>query len=235
MIKEAIVLAGGLGTRLRCVVKDVPKPMAEVNGKPFLEFVLDYLDKQGIERVILSVGYKWEVIFEYFGNKFKNLKLVYAVETVPLGTGGAIRLACGKVCGDEIFVLNGDTYFEVNLSELYSYHREKRSNLTIALKEMQDFDRYGAMEIGDNGRILKFLEKTHRTCGFINGGVYVLDKNFLTGFSLPSKFSFEKDFIEIYYKDYAFYGKKFDNYFIDIGVPEDYERAKKNFEKFAHR
>ncbi|MDN5337920.1 MAG: D-glycero-alpha-D-manno-heptose 1-phosphate guanylyltransferase [Thermotogaceae bacterium] len=235
MIKEAIVLAGGLGTRLRSVAKDLPKLMVDVNGKPFLEYVLSYLEKEGIERVILSVGYKWETIFEYFGNKFKNLELVYSVETVPLGTGGAIKLALEKTQGDEIFVLNGDVYFGINLAELYSYHKEKKSNLTLALKEMRNFDRYGVTEIDANGRIIKFSEKMYRTYGLINGGRYVIDKKFFMSFNLPDKFSIEKDFFEVYYNDYKFYGKKFDNYFIDIGIPEDYEKAKKDFEEFANK
>lgn len=226
MIKEAIVLAGGLGTRLREVVKDVPKPMADINGKPFLEYVLRFLDKQGLEKVVLSVGYRYEFIIEYFGDRFANIKLDYLIEDEPLGTGGAIKKAIRLIDEDEVFIFNGDTFFKIDLFKFYEFHLRKKSRLSIALKMMNKTDRYGIVKIDKNNRITAFLEKNEKQDGLINGGIYLMNKEFFLSFNLPDKFSFERDFLERYYKDYELYGFPSESYFIDIGVPEDYDKAK---------
>ncbi|MDF2953381.1 MAG: NDP-sugar pyrophosphorylase [Thermodesulfobacterium sp.] len=231
MIKEAIVLAGGLGKRLRKVVKDVPKPMADVNGKPFLEYLLTFLARQKIEKVVLSVGYKYEVIKNYFGNSFSGMKLVYSIESKPLGTGGGIRRSLSFVDSNEAFVLNGDTFFDIDMEKLYFFHKEKNSVLSVALKPMRHFDRYGSVKLDKNNRIIGFEEKKYYESGLINGGIYLLNKNFFMSFALE-EFSFEKDFLEKYYNSYAFYGLEFRDYFIDIGIPEDYEKFKKYAKKF---
>ncbi len=229
MIKEAIVLAGGLGTRLKSVVKDIPKPMADVNGKPFLEYLLRYLRKNSIERIILSVGYKWEVIRDYFGKSFENMELVYSVESEPLGTGGAIKRSLSFVNSDNIFILNGDTFFDINLKDFLAFHKKRNSVLSVALKSMKQFDRYGVVKIDKDNRIVAFKEKAYYKFGLINGGIYLLNKLFFRELNFESKFSFEKDLLEIYYKVYNFYGFPFEAYFVDIGIPEDYERAKRDF------
>jgi D-glycero-alpha-D-manno-heptose 1-phosphate guanylyltransferase len=235
MVKEAIILAGGLGTRLRSVLEDIPKPMAKVNGKPFLEYIFYQLKNQGIDRMVLSVQYKWHVIKEYFGTSFEGIEIKYSVENEPLGTGGAILLAIDSLSSDDVLVLNGDTFFDIDLRKLFDFHTSKKSKVTLALKRMKDFDRYGVIEIDKESRIVNFLEKQYRTDGLINGGIYVLNREFFTGLNVPHKFSFEKDFLEKYYKKYEFYGLPFDDYFVDIGVPEDYERAKRDFEKFEYK
>ncbi len=227
MVKEAIVLAGGLGTRLREVVKDVPKPMADVNGKPFLEYLLTFLVKQSIEKVILSVGYKYEVIKSYFGKSFLGMEIVYSVETEPLGTGGGIRKSLSFVESENAFVLNGDTLFNIDLKKFFLFHEEKNSVLSVALKPMKQFDRYGSVKLDNNKRIIGFEEKRYHESGLINGGIYLLNKDFFTAFDLKEKFSFEKEFLEKYYNLYAFYGLEFEEYFIDIGIPEDYKKCKK--------
>ena len=232
MIKEAVILAGGLGTRLRSVIKDIPKPMADICGRPFLSYIFDFLCNQGIERAVLSVGYKWEVIKKYFGDKYKNLKLEYAVEDNPLGTGGGLKNALKYVYEEEVFVLNGDTFFDIDINLFYNLHKSKNSKLSIALKKMENTERYGVVEIDENNRIVSFLEKGKRVSGFINGGIYLLNKNFFNALSPEGNFSLEKDFLERFYKDYEFYGFPFDGLFVDIGIPEDYEKAKKLFEKF---
>ncbi len=178
MVKEAIVLAGGLGTRLRKVVKDVPKPMADINGKPFLEYLLTFLAKQGIEKVILSVGYKYEVIKSYFGNSFSGMELVYSIESEPLGTGGGIRQSLFYVDSEDVFIMNGDTFFEVDLNRLFLFHKEKNSVLSVALKPMKKFDRYGVVKLDENKKIIGFEEKKYYESGLINGGVYLLNKVF---------------------------------------------------------
>lgn len=234
-IREAIVLAGGLGTRLRSVVKDVPKPMADVNGRPFLEYLLRYLQKNGIEKIILSVGYKWKVIKAYFGDSFEGIEIVYSVENEPLGTGGAVKKSLSFVNSNDVFIVNGDTFFNIDLKEFFAFHKKKRSVLSIALKPMRQFDRYGNVKIDDNNRIVSFEEKGYYESGLINGGIYLLNKDFFMDLAWKDKFSFEKDFLEKCYKFYEFYGLPFDSYFIDIGIPEDYERAKRDFEELKYK
>jgi len=221
---EAIILAGGLGTRLRSVISEIPKPMAPINNKPFLEYILDFLNNQGVKRAILSVGYKWEVIKEYFGDKYKNIELIYNVEKERLGTGGAIKDSLKFVNEKQVYVLNGDTYFDVPLKEM----KLDDSLIQLALKEMKDFDRYGVVELDENGRILNFKEKAYYKEGLINGGIYLINKDIFNSFELPKKFSFE-EFLEKNFKKLKATGKKFDGYFIDIGIPEDYEKAKRYF------
>jgi len=221
---EAIILAGGLGTRLRSVVSDVPKPMALINNKPFLEYILEFLNNQNIKKIVLSVGYKWEIINNYFGNKYKNIELIYNVEKKQLGTGGAIKDSLKYVNGNEVYVLNGDTFFDIDLSKI----QLKDNLIEIALKKMQNFDRYGVVEIDKNGYIQQFKEKSYYNYGFINGGVYLVKKNIFYNFELPKRFSFE-EFLEKNFKNLKAKGKVFDNYFIDIGVPEDYKKAKRDF------
>jgi len=233
MVREAIILAGGLGTRLRKVIKDIPKPMAEIGEKPFLEYLFEYLLSQGIRKIILSIGYKGEVIMNYFGKKFLELDLIYSVEEAPLGTGGAIKKSLSYSEAKDIFVLNGDTLFKIDLHIFYTMHKTFSSPLSIALKSLDNPSRYGIVEIDENCKIIGFHEKGKITgAGLINGGIYLLKKSFFLEFKTPEIFSFESDFLEKYYKAYDFFGFPFEGCFIDIGVPEDYERAKKELENF---
>lgn len=214
---QAIVLAGGLGTRLRSVVQDLPKPMAPINGKPFLAFVLEYLKKQGITEIILSVSYKYELIQEYFKDEFHGMKIHYNIEKELLGTGGAIKDAL-KFVKNEAYVLNGDTFFDINLKKLVL----NGSKICIALKQMQNFDRYGTVNVDEQGIVTSFEEKVFKKQGLINGGVYLLKKDIFNNFSLERKFSFE-EFLQENYKTLKIQTQIFDDYFIDIGVPKDYK------------
>ncbi|EAI0691150.1 D-glycero-D-manno-heptose 1-phosphate guanosyltransferase, partial [Campylobacter coli] len=213
---QAIVLAGGLGTRLRSVVQDLPKPMAPINGKPFLAFVLEYLKKQGIAEIILSVSYKYELIQEYFKDEFYGMKLHYNIEKELLGTGGAIKDAL-KFVKNEVYVLNGDTLFDIDLKKLTL----SSSKICIALKQMQNFDRYGTVNVDKQGFATSFEEKIFKKQGLINGGIYLLKKNIFDEFNLEEKFSFE-EFLQENYKTLKIQTQIFDDYFIDIGIPEDY-------------
>jgi D-glycero-alpha-D-manno-heptose 1-phosphate guanylyltransferase len=229
-VKEAIVLAGGLGTRLKSVVQDVPKPMALVNGRPFLEYILNFLNKNGIEKVILSVGYKKEQIINHFKDKYLNLNIKYAIEDKPLGTGGAIINALTFIESDKFFIINGDTLFDINLEQMFSFFESLNDiDLLIALKKLENAKRYGKVIIDNNYRIIDFIEKGELSKGLINGGIYLLKKRIFENISFPTVFSFEKDFLEKYYNQLNFYGLPFNNYFIDIGVPEDYKRAQIEF------
>lgn len=225
--REAIVLAGGFGTRLRPVVSDVPKPMAPMNdkGTPFLAFVLDQLAGQGFETIILSVGYMAEVIQEYFGDAYAGMKIRYSLEDEPLGTGGAIKKALALCSAENVFVLNGDTYFDVDLSAMEQHHQESGADFTLAAREMSDFDRYGALELTVDDRVAAFLEKKYCPWGYINGGIYCLGRTILADIKNES-FSLEKDFLEEKVAQLHIAAYKSGGYFIDIGIPEDYQRAK---------
>ncbi|MDP4281436.1 MAG: nucleotidyltransferase family protein [Bacteroidota bacterium] len=230
---EAIVLAGGLGTRLRGVVNELPKSMAGINGRPFLEYLLNYLSGQQISRIILSVGYKNEAIRDFFGDHFKSIPIEYAVEKEPLGTGGAIRYAFGQVEGDMAFVLNGDSLFRVDLNALKKFHIGNDSTFTLALHYMRDTSRYGNVRVNVEGRITGFMEKCQSEGGgLINGGIYLINKDFFLRYALPEKFSMEKDCFEKYYSEERIYGYPSEGYFLDIGIPEDYFKAQDEFRQF---
>ena len=235
MIKEAVILAGGLGTRLREVVKDIPKSMAPVDGRPFLEYQLDYLHVFGVQRVILSVGYLRQAIMDHFGNDYNGIRIEYAIEEEPLGTGGGLKLAMQKASEVNIPVLNGDTFFMIDFKKLIDIHRGKESKLTIVLREMEDVSRYGTIERNDDRQITAFHEKSEKSGkGFINGGIYLINRRFFLEQDLPEKFSLEKDFFENIYKTHKIYGILCRQYFIDIGVPEDYAKAQHDFKEFGY-
>lgn len=228
-IKECIILAGGLGTRLRSAVPDLPKCMAPVAGKPFLSYVIDYFHKQGIERFILSLGYMHEVIEAYVTTQYSMPDVQYSIEREPLGTGGAIKLACKKAKEKDVLVLNGDTIFTIQLDRLATFHTNHAADCTLSLKPMQHFDRYGVVELAEDHAVKDFREKQYYEAGYINGGVYALNVASFLQETLPEKFSFEKDYLEKLYAQRKMYGLAQDAYFIDIGIPTDYEKANQEF------
>ncbi len=226
MTKEAIILAGGFGTRLQNVVKDLPKPMAPVNGRPFLTYIFNYLIDYQYNKVVLSVGYLHEKIEAFFGTHYKSLTIDYAVETEPLGTGGGILFAMSKCTTDNVLVINGDTMFKVDLDAFERFHEEKGGLLSIVLREVEDVSRYGNVTISDDNMIALFIEKqVSFGRGYINGGVYLINRKIFEKYPQPKKFSFEKDLMTKYYTQECFYAMPSDGYFIDIGIPEDYARA----------
>lgn len=231
MIHQAIILAGGFGTRLKSVVADVPKPMASVCERPFLAYIMDYLAKANFSKVVFSIGYKGEVIQAYFGNQYKGIEVDYAVEATPLGTGGGILNATATFDESPILVLNGDTFFDVQLEDFYRFYQESKADLAFALKPMIDFERYGTVVLNQSNRIIQFKEKQYQQSGLINGGAYILKQSIFKnqGFSIGQRFSFEADFLEKYVGALNFTGFVQDRYFIDIGIPEDYAQAQIDF------
>jgi D-glycero-alpha-D-manno-heptose 1-phosphate guanylyltransferase len=225
MIKEAIILAGGLGTRLRSVVADVPKCMAPVAGKPFLYFVIEYLLSQGVNTFIISLGYKAEMIIDFLNVQYPTLNVQFSIENEPLGTGGAVKLACGLSTEKNVLILNGDTLFKINVEKLVEFHILSTADCTLSLKPMLNFERYGVVELNPDNSIASFKEKQHYTSGLINGGVYILNVAGFLQADLPQIFSFEKDYLEVYFDKRKMFGIIQDEYFIDIGIPEDFERA----------
>jgi D-glycero-alpha-D-manno-heptose 1-phosphate guanylyltransferase len=231
MIKEAIVLAGGLGTRLKEAVPDWPKCMAPVAGRPFLFYVINYLRSQGVEKFIFSIGHLHEAIEEYLANQFPTLNYLCMVEKEPLGTGGAIQLSCTKATEPTVVVVNGDTLFKADLHEAYRFHDHHMAECTLLLKPMKNFDRYGLVETYTDKLVSSFKEKRFYEYGNINAGVYVLNVPKFMDEELPDRFSFEKDYLERMYNQRRIYGLIQDNYFIDIGIPLDYNRAQQELAK----
>ena len=224
---DVVILAGGLGTRLRSVVSEVPKCMAPVAGRPFLWYLLEQLRAFPVSRVILSVGYLREVIIKWVDEHAAEYpwEFRFAVEEEPLGTGGGIRLAAGMASGPDVTVLNGDTFFDVDLQALANARRASGARVALALKPLRDFDRYGVVELREDGTVKAFREKAPCTEGLINGGVCAIDisSGVLEGHG--SRFSFEKDVLEPQCALGHLHGIVQDGYFIDIGIPDDYARA----------
>jgi D-glycero-alpha-D-manno-heptose 1-phosphate guanylyltransferase len=220
---EAIVLAGGFGTRLRAVVADVPKPMAPVAGRPFLEFVLGGLARKGVRRVVLSVGHLADTIVAHFGSSFEGLALDYAVETTPLGTGGAVAAALQRCSSASVLVLNGDTWLDLELHALVDHARQQQAPVIVA-REVDDVARYGSLQV-EQGRVLRFAEKGRSGPGLINAGVYLLPRDVFGSTAPPPPFSIESDFLAGYVRSHRVEAFVTHGEFIDIGVPEDYHRA----------
>jgi D-glycero-alpha-D-manno-heptose 1-phosphate guanylyltransferase len=230
---EAIILAGGLGTRLKTVVSDVPKSMALINKRPFLEYLLDYLISQGVTKAVLSVGYKHEAISDHFKDHYRGLKIDYAIEAEPLGTGGGIRLALWKVDGLRALAMNGDSLFRFDYRKMFDFHMKKRADVTLALRNLDDTGRYGRVSVNRNRRITGFSEKDESAGpGLINGGVYIIEKYFLMEPEFRGRFSIEKDCFENYYPQAGLYGYPVDGYFLDIGIPDDFNKAQHEFKAF---
>ncbi len=230
---EAIILAGGFGTRLKNLVSDVPKSMASVNSKPFLEYLLNFLSGQGIQKVILSVGYMNDTIQSHFKNQYKNILITYAIEEEPLGTGGGMLNALKNIEGERAVVLNGDSMFRIDLHALHNLHEANNADITLALRYFEDTSRYGSVNIDQAKQIVGFKEKQPEAGpGYINGGIYLLNKNFFTQNKFPDKFSIEKDCFEKYYSRSRMFSYPARGYFLDIGIPEDYIKAQDEFKQF---
>ena len=225
-MKPVIILAGGLGTRLRTVVPDLPKPMAEVAGKPFLWWILFRLELQHVTDVYLAVGYKCEMIEAYFGRHYGNMNLHYVIEDEPLGTGGAIARAMTYINDDAAYVLNGDTMAIINLASLEVAIEAPDVDLAMAVSLLPDIARYGAVEFDPKShRVIAFHEKGHAGAGFINAGVYLIKRAVLARHMTAERFSFELDFLVACLPSLTICAVPGVSQMIDIGVPEDYALA----------
>lgn len=220
---EAIVLAGGFGTRLRDLIPDLPKPMAPINGKPFLEILLTQLAQKGFDRVILSLGFMAEKIINYFGSSYKGMVIEYVIESKPLGTGGGVRLALERSSSDHVFIFNGDTFLDLEIGEIESMWEKNRRPVIVG-REVLDVSRYGCL-LEREGVATRFSEKGMNGPGLINAGCYVIKPNQLSKYILNTAFSLEEEFLltAVLKGDFDVYVTK--GLFIDIGVPDDYRRA----------
>jgi D-glycero-alpha-D-manno-heptose 1-phosphate guanylyltransferase len=237
MTDTCVILAGGLGTRLRGVVDNIPKVMAPVNGRPFLEYQMEHLYRQGIRTFVLATGYKHEDVYNHFSLArrsylkpvFSGMNIICSHETTPLGTGGAVLMAIHEL-DEPVFLLNGDSFFEVNLNDLWRTRKTRNADLVMALREVEDVSRYGAVSVNETGRIVQFKEKGAGTGpGLINGGVYLFDTGWLKKKAQFSRFSFELDVLAASVESDNLTGVVFNNYFIDIGVPTEYDKAQHDF------
>ncbi len=228
---EAIILAGGLGTRLKPCVDNLPKPLAPIGGKPFLRYLLDYLYVNGIHRAIISTGYKAETVEEFIGKSHRGMTVEYCREDSPLGTGGAIKKALGMCRESCAVVINGDTYFDVDLAEMKKIHDASGCKISLAAKWIENAENSGLIQ-HKNGILCGFHEKGIMSAGLINGGIYFIEKNTLDGIT-EEKFSFEKQILEKNHFPVAVYESN--GYFIDIGIPENYKKAQSEKEKLFSR
>ena len=223
----AIILAGGKGTRLRSVVPDLPKPMAPIDGRPFIEHQMDYWIGQGVGRFVVSVGYKKEVIMDHFGTSYRSTPLTYAIEHEPLGTGGGLLLAAQGL-REPFLVLNGDTFFEVDLAKLLKFHADHSADWTFSLFRTSGVGRYMGIEVQSDGQIDSLKSGTGEKSCLANGGVYLVTPSVLANkaFVPGCRFSLEEDLLPAMEAQGAkLFGLEFSGTFIDIGIPQDYFRA----------
>lgn len=222
---EAVILAGGLGTRIRGVIGDIPKSLAPIQNKAFLCYLLDYLEKQGVTRVILATGFQHESIQNLIGSRYGGITIDYSQEMEPLGTGGAIKMALAKTKNNAVVILNGDTFFKINLQSLWTFYQQTPCDVVLALKQIDNTSRYGTVRLEEN-QIKNFEEKNVlEKTGLINGGIYIVNRNLFNKIPIPKQFSFENDFLAKHVNKLNVTGLAFTDYFIDIGIPEDYARA----------
>ncbi len=228
---EAIILAGGFGTRLREAVPDLPKPMAPIADKPFLAWQLDYLIQCGVSRFIFSVGYKAEAIRNYFGSEYAGASIIYVEEAEPLGTGGALQLALSEAQQERVFVFNGDTLCEANLQQLRAQTSEQADAVGILVKQVDDVARYGAITCDAHNLVIRFGEKAQQGAGFINAGIYDLPRNLFNGCELSPPFSFETAVLQNLVGKNLFAAPA-GEFFIDIGIKDDFLKAQSAIPSF---
>ena len=225
----ALILAGGLGTRLQSVMTGRPKVLAPVSGRPFLSYLMDQLIGAGFRHVLLCTGYKGEQIKEAFGDTYKGLEIQYSQEPEPLGTGGALRFALPLIDTDLALVTNGDSYVNCNLTDYRAWYLKNDVQASLLLTCVSDTSRYGRVEVDGDGRILKFDEKgSSYGPGWVNAGVYIFNRGLMETIPFGKTFSLEKEFFPSLI-DKGLYGFKSEGAFIDIGTPESYALAEDFF------
>lgn len=221
----AVVLAGGKGTRLQAVVRDRPKPLALVAGRPFVTYLLDQIADAGIRRIVLSTGYLAEQFEEAIGSNYRGVEILYAQEREPLGTGGAIRFAGDLAAADQLLVMNGDSYCATSLSAYVDWHRAGMHDVSLMLVKVADASRYGTVDIGPDGSVTGFLEKRpEQNAGYINAGIYLLRRGMLEELPVGAS-SIERDGFPSWLARFTVKGWITDGEFIDIGIPTDYENS----------
>ncbi len=229
----AAVLAGGLGIRLRPVVADRPKVLADVRGRPFLAYILDQLAAVGIRDVVLCTGWLGEQVEEALGSRYGSLHLTYSQESSLLGTAGALQLALPLLKSDRVLVMNGDSFCQVDLQDLWQWHQYRDAQATLVLTETEDTGRYGRVWVDEEGLVLGFDEKgSERGPGLINAGVYLLNREMLLTPTAQRAGSLERDVFPSWVGQ-GLYGYKSQAPFLDIGTPEAYAKADGFFKEIS--
>lgn len=224
---NAIVLCGGLGTRLGELTRDTPKPLLDVAGQPFVTHVLERLQGNGVTHACLAVSFQWHKLRAALGDHWNGLPLSYSVEDKPLGTGGAIREALKTMGWPEALIANGDTLVEADLRQMHAFGQRAEADVVLILKQVPDTARYGRVNLLPSGRVRSFSEKGVGGPGLINAGLFWLRAEILT--AIPhAVFSIEQDVMMAHLQEHAIYGLTTDGYFIDMGIPEDLERARQD-------
>lgn len=225
---DVVILCGGKGQRLRGVIDDRPKVMAEINGRPFLDFIIEYVLSFGLKRFILCSGYQAEYIDAYYSNRKLPFELILSRENTPLGTGGALKNAQKLIKSTNLIVLNGDSFCRVNLKKFYEFHIERHSFLSIVAAQTENSEDFGSLSIDNSARITAFQEKTQELNAFVNAGLYIFKKEVLSLIPLGRAISLEYDFFPKFISK-GIYGFVTEEPLIDIGTPQRYERAKAFF------
>jgi D-glycero-alpha-D-manno-heptose 1-phosphate guanylyltransferase len=221
---KAVILCGGLGTRLGSLTKETPKPLLDVAGQAFIAHVLNGLTRAGIDELVLAVGFQWRKLQAFVGDNWNGIPVQYSVEAHPLGTGGAISAAMKNASLAEALVVNGDTLFDIDIPAFLKFTKEKDAQVCVALRQVEDCSRFGRVSLADDGELVTFGEKAEQGPGLINGGIYYLRLDALVEITSET-FSFETDFLAQKHPRHTIYGLTFNAYFIDIGVPADLQRA----------
>lgn len=222
----AAILAGGLGTRLRPVVADRPKVLATVRGRPYLTYILDQLARAGINQVVLLTGYQADQVRQVLGDSYAGMRLVHSVEPFPLGTAGAVGHALDCLSTPTILLLNGDSYCSVDLGAFWHFHCRKSPGASLVLARVGNTARYGQVDVGPDGRVLRFHEKgAHRASGWINAGIYLIERPLLEGLPPGQPVSLERDLLPAWVRQQAVLGLPCAGSFLDIGTPESYAEA----------
>jgi len=236
---DVIILAGGLGTRLKGIIPDLPKALSPINGRPFLDYILDFLEESdSVSNVILAVGYMADQIIETYTDRDEyNFEILFSREETLLGTGGAIKRALQYSTTDSAMVLNGDSYVDVRVNDVLAFHREKNASMTIIVKKIRNPDRYGLVRFDDTHRITSFNEKqTSATEGYINTGIYMFKRDIFSHIEENRVISLEKELMSLFIRDNGVYAFATQGKFIDIGLPETYLVAEKFFkEALGHK
>lgn len=223
------ILAGGLGTRLHSILADRPKVLAKVQGRPFIAYLLDQMVHAGVRYVVLCTGYLGEQIKNEFGDSYKTLYLVYSQEYSPMGTAGALRLALPLFKSDHVLVMNGDSFFNIDMRAFWIWHCARGAEASLLLAKVQDMRQYGRVHLDNNGRVLRFKEKDDKGGpGWINAGIYLIKRHLILTIPANRAVSLEKEMFPVWISK-GLYGYQSQGRFLDIGTPEAYAAAEQFF------
>ena len=230
---KAIILAGGFGSRLQCEVKDLPKPMAPINGRPFLEFLISRLSACRVSEIILSVGYLHEKIVKHFGDgRGFNASIAYCVEHEPLGTGGGVRETLKLAGAGDSLIVNGDTYAMVDIENFVDFHRRHQVSASMVVIPVPNAERYGSVTVSDDGMVASFMEKGAAGPALINSGIYLANHSILDAIPL-GHVSLELDVLPLLARQGRLAAQIQEVQFIDIGIPEDYREFCRNTARYV--